>query len=95
MSVDSPSAGQVTPSQLMLPVTWWPAEYFAEVATWALAEGWEVWLFGSGKDVEITRQIDALTANRCFDLGGQTSLAEAIDLMAWCSAASPPKSWIT
>lgn len=65
----------------------WPAEYFAEVAIWALAEGWEVWLFGSGKDVEVTRQIDALTTNRCLDLGGKTSLAEAIDLMSLCAAA--------
>ncbi|HSI22702.1 MAG TPA: lipopolysaccharide heptosyltransferase II [Methylophilaceae bacterium] len=60
----------------------WPVEYFAEVAQWALGAGWEVWLFGSGKDVEVTQQIDTLTANRCLDLGGKTSLAEAIDLMA-------------
>lgn len=69
------------------PAKRWPAEYFAEVATWALAEDWEVWLFGSDKDVEVTRQIDALTANRCLDLGGKTSLAEAIDLMALSAAA--------
>jgi heptosyltransferase-2 len=69
------------------PAKRWPAEYFAEVATWALAEGWEVWLFGSGKDIEVTRKIDALTANRCLDLGGKTSLGEAIDLMSLCSAA--------
>jgi heptosyltransferase-2 len=60
----------------------WPAEYFSAVAEWAVGQGWEVWLFGSGKDVEVTRQIDRLTGNRCLDLGGKTSLGEAIDLMA-------------
>jgi len=65
----------------------WPAEYFSEVAEWAVDQGWEVWLFGSGKDVEVTRQIDRLTGNRCLDLGGKTSLAEAIDLMAQSRAA--------
>ena len=69
------------------PAKRWPAEYFAEVATWALAEGWEVWLFGSGKDVEVTRKINELIEHRCLDLGGRTSLAEAIDLMALSTAA--------
>ena len=69
------------------PAKRWPAEYFAEVATWALAENWEIWLFGSGKDVEVTQKINELTGHRCLDLGGRTSLAEAIDLMALSTAA--------
>lgn len=64
------------------PAKRWPAEYFAETAQWALRQGWEVWLFGSGKDVEVTQQIDRLTGNRCLNLGGKTTLGEAIDLMA-------------
>lgn len=68
------------------PAKRWPVEYFAETAQWALDQGWEVWLFGSGKDVEVTQQIDQLTGNRCFDLGGKTSLGEAIDLMAMAHA---------
>jgi heptosyltransferase-2 len=68
------------------PAKRWPAEYFAETAQWALDQGWEVWLFGSGKDVEVTQQIDRLTGNRCLDLGGKTALGEAIDLMALARA---------
>lgn len=68
------------------PAKRWPVEYFAETAQWALDQGWEVWLFGSGKDIEVTQQIDQLTGNRCFDLGGKTSLGEAIDLMAMAHA---------
>lgn len=64
----------------------WPAEYYAEVATAALQKGWQVWLFGSEKDVTVTAQINMLTGKRCLDLGGKTSLGEAIDLMALTSA---------
>ncbi|MDZ4098254.1 MAG: lipopolysaccharide heptosyltransferase II, partial [Methylophilaceae bacterium] len=60
----------------------WPAEYYAEVAKYALKKGWEVWLFGSEKDVPVTTTINALTQNRCLDLGGRTKLGQAIDLMS-------------
>ena len=62
----------------------WPAEYYAEVAKAALNNGWQVWLFGSNKDVEVTRHINQLTQLRCLDVGGKTSLSEAIDLMSLC-----------
>ena len=62
----------------------WPAEYYAEVAKEALHKGWQVWLFGSDKDVAVTASINQLTQNKCLDLGGKTKLGEAIDLMALC-----------
>ncbi len=62
----------------------WPAEYYAEVANEALNKGWQVWLFGSDKDVAVTASINQLTQNKCQDLGGKTKLGEAIDLMALC-----------
>lgn len=62
----------------------WPAEYFAEVANRALAQGNEVWLFGSDKDALVTASINRLTQGRCLDLGGRTRLGEAVDLMALC-----------
>jgi heptosyltransferase II len=62
----------------------WPAEYYAEVANHALKNGWQVLLFGSDKDVPVTSQINALTQNKCIDLGGKTKLGEAIDLMSLC-----------
>ncbi|MCZ6731666.1 MAG: lipopolysaccharide heptosyltransferase II [Gammaproteobacteria bacterium] len=64
------------------PAKRWPASYFAEVANAQLARGWQVWLFGSGKDVPITEEIQALTDDRCLNLGGRTSLDECIDLMS-------------
>jgi heptosyltransferase II len=62
----------------------WPIEYYAEAAKAALAKGWEVWIFGSEKDVPYTKQINQLTKNGCLDLGGKTKLGEAIDLMDLC-----------
>lgn len=62
----------------------WPIEYYAEAAKAALAKGWEVWIFGSEKDVPYTKQISQRTDNHCLDLGGKTKLGEAIDLMALC-----------
>ena len=62
----------------------WPAEYYAEVANRALAQGNEVWLFGSDKDALVTASINRLTQGRCLDLGGRTRLGEAVDLMALC-----------
>jgi len=63
----------------------WPQEYYAEVANTALKKGWQVWLFGSDKDVPITDKINTLTNNLCLDFGGKTNLSEAIDLMAMCN----------
>ena len=60
----------------------WPASYFAEVANAKIAEGWEVWLFGSSKDKMISIEVNQLTQQRCSDLTGKTSLAEAIDLIS-------------
>ena len=68
------------------PAKRWPVEYFAQVAQAYRDKDWQVWLFGSEKDADITRQINHLTRGQCLDLGGRTSLAEAIDLMALCSA---------
>lgn len=68
------------------PAKRWPAEYFAAVAQAALAEGREVWLFGSDKDKLETAAVQSLTQGRCLDLAGQTTLEEAIDLLSLTAA---------
>ncbi|WP_020166477.1 MULTISPECIES: lipopolysaccharide heptosyltransferase II [Methylotenera] len=62
----------------------WPAEYYASVANDALNKGWQVWLFGSEKDIPVTNQINQLTQNCCHDFGGKTKLGEVIDLISLC-----------
>jgi heptosyltransferase-2 len=63
----------------------WPEQYYAEVANDALSKGWQIWLFGSDKDMPVTSSINHMTQNRCQDWGGKTRLGEAIDLMSLCN----------
>lgn len=60
----------------------WPEEYYAQVANKMMAEGWDVWLFGSEKDRPITDKIMSLTGNACENISGRTELAETIDLLS-------------
>jgi heptosyltransferase-2 len=63
------------------PAKQWPAGHFAAVARSALAGGRAVWLLGSPKDARITAAI-ARVAPGARDLGGQTSLLDAVDLLS-------------
>ena len=60
----------------------WPEEYYARVAQTWLDKDWHIWLFGSANDAAACGRINDLTGERCHNLAGQTSLAEAIDLLA-------------
>ena len=64
------------------PAKRWPARHFAQLARDLAARGYQVWLLGSGKDTEITAEIQRLCGGICKDLAGRTSLDEAIDLMS-------------
>jgi len=64
------------------PAKRWPAEHFASLAKFKLLDHWQIWLFGSVKDSIAAEQIQSATNDQCINLVGQTSLAEAIDLMS-------------
>jgi heptosyltransferase-2 len=64
------------------PAKRWPVAYYAEIARQKIEQGWQVWLFGSTKDVAVAEQINVATQNRCTDFSGKTSMAEAVDLMS-------------
>jgi heptosyltransferase-2 len=64
----------------------WPAEHYAQVAETKIREGWQVWLFGSKNDHSVgedirSRLIPGLR-EESVNLSGDTSLAEAIDLLS-------------
>ncbi|WP_181297926.1 lipopolysaccharide heptosyltransferase II [Pseudomonas sp. Q2-TVG4-2] len=68
----------------------WPAEHFAKVAEAKIREGWQVWLFGSKNDHAVgetirQRLIPGLR-EEALNLAGETSLAEAIDLLSCAEA---------
>lgn len=68
----------------------WPSAQYAKVAEAKIRAGWQVWLFGSkndhpvGEDIR-SRLIPGLR-EEAVNLAGDTSLAEAIDLLS-CAAA--------
>ncbi|MGB1428701.1 MAG: lipopolysaccharide heptosyltransferase II [Cycloclasticus sp.] len=66
------------------PAKRWPEEHYAAVAKAAISKGWEVYLFGSGKDQVVAARINELSGNKCRDFAGKTSLTEALDLMSLC-----------
>jgi heptosyltransferase-2 len=68
------------------PAKRWPEEHYAEVAKQAISKGWQVYLFGSAKDVPVTAKINELSGSSCRDFAGKTNLTEALDLMSLCDA---------
>jgi heptosyltransferase-2 len=66
------------------PAKRWPARHFAELARRLVAQGYQVWLFGSTKDQPETREIcdQADLPADLIDLAGRTSLSQAIDLLS-------------
>lgn len=66
----------------------WPPEYYAQIARRYLDQGWQVALYGSAKDAEVTGQIarDSGAAADCVDLAGRTALAEAVDMLSLSTA---------
>lgn len=68
----------------------WPAGHWAALSNAMIAAGWDVWLFGSGNDKEIASTIvsgvDGDKLAHCRNLAGNTSLAQAIDLMSASTA---------
>ena len=64
------------------PAKRWPTAHYATVAKAKLAQGWQVWIFGSKKDQPIAHAIQTLLQNKAVDLTGRTTLGDAIDLMS-------------
>lgn len=68
----------------------WPAQYYAQVAEAKIRQGWQVWIFGSKNDhpggEEIRQWLIPGLREEVYNLAGETSLAQAIDLMSCATA---------
>lgn len=64
------------------PAKRWPTPHFASLARVMVERGHAVWLLGSGKDKPVGDEIVGSTPGSCRNLCGQTSLEQAIDLIA-------------
>jgi heptosyltransferase-2 len=67
------------------PAKRWPARYFGELAQGLAAHGCAVWLIGSQQDRQIGADIAQHSGGVSRNLCGDTTLAEAIDVMASAS----------
>lgn len=70
------------------PAKRWPDGHYATIAKQLIEEGNQICIFGGPKDKPVTNSIrNALPPeqqNMCFDLAGETSLVDAVDLLAAC-----------
>lgn len=63
------------------PAKIWPPNYFSEVINTKIQAGWQVWLLGSPKDVEVGLEIEK-QSDKLINLIGKTSLKEAVLLIS-------------
>lgn len=89
--LDTQQAIAFCPGAEFGPAKRWPDYHYADLAKALIADGHQIWLFGSQKDQEvcqqITQQLTDEEQKRCHNLAGATSLPQAIDLIAHCQAA--------
>ncbi|MGF1804408.1 lipopolysaccharide heptosyltransferase II [Aliivibrio sifiae] len=87
LSLEKPALG-LCPGAEFGPAKQWPVEHYASVANEMIQQGYQVWLFGSAKDKETTESIKSLVDSNnqhcIFNLAGETSLIEAVDLLTAC-----------
>ena len=69
------------------PAKRWPTRHFAELARLLAGRGTTVWALGSPKDKEFGSAIASESGGACTDLCGETTLEQAIDLMAMAELA--------
>jgi heptosyltransferase-2 len=68
------------------PAKRWPEAHFAALARSLETRGYQTWLVGSAKDQAIGEAIVSKSGGACRNLCGQTSLDEAVDLLASSTA---------
>ncbi|WPC99154.1 ADP-heptose--LPS heptosyltransferase RfaF [Proteus terrae] len=90
LSTQRPAIG-FCPGAEFGPAKRWPHYHYAALAQKLIAEqGYQIFLFGSQKDKEAGEEIkQALTPDTreaCFNLAGETSLEQAVNLIASCKA---------
>ena len=88
VNLDKPVLG-LCPGAEFGPSKRWPEAHYAAIAKQWIADGGEVWVFGSQKDQPVANTIRQYLPEglqtHCRLLAGNTSLTEAIDLLAACT----------
>lgn len=69
------------------PAKQWPTASFSTLAGQLIERGFEVWVLGSGGEQPLGEQIRSCAGARVFNLCGQTSLEDTVDLLSATRAA--------
>lgn len=89
LSTQRPAIG-FCPGAEFGPAKRWPHYHYAALAQKLIEQGYQIFLFGSKKDKEAGEEIkQSLTPEAreaCFNLAGETSLEQAVNLIASCKA---------
>ncbi|MEQ4988945.1 ADP-heptose--LPS heptosyltransferase RfaF [Proteus vulgaris] len=89
LSTQRPAIG-FCPGAEFGPAKRWPHYHYAALAQKLIEQGYQIFLFGSQKDKEAGEEIkQTLTPEAreaCFNLAGETSLEQAVNLIASCKA---------
>lgn len=87
LTCDRPVIG-LCPGAEFGPAKRWPETHFTQAANALIEQGYQIWLFGSAKDREVTTAIiDGVENDNqryCYNLAGNTSLIQAVDLIGAC-----------
>lgn len=81
LSLEKPVIGFM-PGAEYGPAKQWPADSFAELAMLLAGDGYQVWIFGSGKEAELGEEIVHKAPGVTKNLCGKTELVDVVDLLA-------------
>jgi heptosyltransferase-2 len=64
------------------PAKQWPVEYYAQLASMLVANGYQVWVFGSAKEQELGQRIVQGAGVDMYNLCGKTGIVDVVDLIS-------------
>ena len=62
----------------------WPEAHYGALAKQLIDQGYRIWIFGAPADQATGESIVSIAGKDCINLAGQTSILEALDLLAIC-----------
>ncbi|MCW8888834.1 MAG: lipopolysaccharide heptosyltransferase II [Gammaproteobacteria bacterium] len=83
LNLDKPVIGFM-PGAEYGPAKQWPTSYYGKLAQQLSAAGYQIWIFGSKKDQEVTDKIKNIGGAAVTNLAGRTELVDVVDLLALC-----------
>lgn len=86
LNLDRPVIGFM-PGAEYGPAKQWPTDYYGKLAQKLAGDGYQIWIFGSKKDQQITDKIKNIGGAAVFNLAGRTELVDVVDLLALCEVS--------